>query len=192
MNVHPRWAVTAVCVVALCSVSTAPAWAAGYTITGLGTLSGGTYSYANGINNNGQVVGYGDTASGYNAFLYSNGTMTDLGTLSGGGISQATGINTNGWVVGYGNTASSAQDAFLYSGGHLLDLNSLLSPGSGWTLQDATGINDLGQIVGTGTFNGQNQAFLMTPTPVPLPATAWLLGSGLLGLLGVARARRRG
>ena len=26
---------------------------------------------------------------------------------------------------------------------------------------------------------------------VPLPATAWLLGSGLLGLLGVARARRK-
>ena len=27
--------------------------------------------------------------------------------------------------------------------------------------------------------------------PVPLPAAAWLLGSGLLGLIGVARCRKQ-
>jgi hypothetical protein len=31
---------------------------------------------------------------------------------------------------------------------------------------------------------------LMTSAPVPVPAAAWLLGSGLLGLLGVAKRRK--
>lgn len=30
----------------------------------------------------------------------------------------------------------------------------------------------------------------IAPTPVPLPAAAWLFGSGLLGLMGIARKRK--
>lgn len=30
-----------------------------------------------------------------------------------------------------------------------------------------------------------------TPPPIPVPAAAWLMGSGLIGLIGVARRRRR-
>ena len=30
-----------------------------------------------------------------------------------------------------------------------------------------------------------------TPTPVPAPAAAWLFGSGLLGLLGLGRKRKK-
>ena len=33
-------------------------------------------------------------------------------------------------------------------------------------------------------------SFSMTPTPVPVPAAVWLLGSGLMSLVGVARRRR--
>ena len=94
-------------------------------MTDLGTLPGGTYSRASGINNNGQIVGYSQTASGSeHAFLYSGGTMTDLGTLPGGNDSWATGINNNGQIVGYSYTAL-ADHAFLYSGGTMTDLGTL-------------------------------------------------------------------
>jgi len=72
-----------------------------YSVTDLGTL-GGSSSCANGINNNGQVVGYTDTGSGAShAFLWtSGGGMQDLGTL-GGSNSGANGINDNGQVAGW-------------------------------------------------------------------------------------------
>ena len=48
-----------------------------YTITDLGTLPGYVSSYARGLNDNGQVVGYAYTSSSIpRAFLYSSGTMT--------------------------------------------------------------------------------------------------------------------
>ncbi len=69
------------------------------TFVDLGTL-GGNCSYANGINDKGQVVGKSYTSSGKShAFLYTNGSMTDLGTL-GGKSSYANGINNKGQVVG--------------------------------------------------------------------------------------------
>src|SRR5437016_13130934 len=46
------------------------------------------------------------------------------------------------------------------------DLNNLIAADSGWTLAHATAINDLGQIVGDGIFNGANyHAFRLDPTP---------------------------
>jgi probable HAF family extracellular repeat protein len=159
----------------------------------LGTLGGGS-SVATSINDNGKVVGiYSVGVNLVNpltrAFLYTNGSMSDLGTL-GGITSIAKSINNSGQVVGYSTDQSRSSRAFLYSNGVMSDLNSLLYPNSGWKLSDAVDINDLGQIVGTGVFDGQTRAFLMTPTdisPVPLPASAWLFASSLFGLLCVAR-----
>jgi len=57
----------------------------------------------------------------------------------------------------------------------MYDLNSLIDPSLGWVLQEATGINDSGQIVGYGTGpSGQTDAFLLTPTPSPEPSTLCL------------------
>jgi len=73
-------------------------------------------------------------------------------------VSSGAAISFFGEVVG-----TSGSRAFLwtpYAG--MLDLNTLIPPDSGWTLSSATGINLSGQIVGNGTINGQQHAFLLT------------------------------
>jgi probable HAF family extracellular repeat protein len=117
-----------------------------YVVVDLGTL-GGTYSYAQGINASGQVVGYADVASSgwFHAFLYSNGTMRDLGTLNGI-ASYAHGINDGGQVIGYYQmSGDSSPHAFLYSNGSMQDLNTL---GGVFGYSDAAAINNKGQVVG--------------------------------------------
>lgn len=49
----------------------------------------------------------------------------------------------------------------------MIDLNSLIAVGSPWTLYEADGINDAGQITGIGNIGGHNHAFLLTPVPEP-------------------------
>ncbi|MBI3000566.1 MAG: hypothetical protein HYY46_19250 [Deltaproteobacteria bacterium] len=114
---------------------------------------------ATAINNSGQVVG----SSGGHAFLWQGGMMEDLGALSGDGWSSALGINGPGQVVGWSGNSGFPQRAFLWQSGVMQDLNNLIPPGSGWTLTQARSINDAGQIVGSGTLNGQTRAFLLTP-----------------------------
>jgi probable HAF family extracellular repeat protein len=89
------------------------------------------------------------------AFLYSGGVMIALGTLPGDSMSFADGINSQGQVVG-GSGTSLAGRAFLWTAqSGMVDLNTVLPANSGWILDaDATGINDSGQITGTGTLNG--------------------------------------
>jgi probable HAF family extracellular repeat protein len=168
----------------------------GGSMIDLGTLSTDMYSssYATGINNNVQVIGYSEitNASGQHSFLYSEGSMIDLGTL-GGFNSYANGINDSCQIVGYSDMGGdlNPSHAFLDSDGTMYDLNTLLdSSGIGWTLTMACGINDLGQIVGGGTNpQGRGHAFLLTP--VPEPSMLVRLGTAILGLVWILFIRQR-
>src|SRR6478752_2085243 len=108
-------------------------------MTDLGTL-GGTQSFGNGLNTNGQVAGESFTTSdaATHAFLWkpttpggTNGTMYNLGTL-GGTNSYAYGINASGQVTGASDrTGDSKTHTFLWkpttsngTGGTIYNLGS--------------------------------------------------------------------
>jgi probable HAF family extracellular repeat protein len=100
--------------------------------------------------------------------------------LSPGDSSVANAINNNGLIVGQDTAPypDPSATAFISGGtpGTLTNLNYLIDPSSGWTLQDAYGINDNGWIVGYGTdASGKPTAFLLTPVaagPPPPEITA--------------------
>ena len=88
----------------------------GGALTDLGTIGSGS-SYAEGVNDNGYVVGYYDTSEGTRAFLW-NGTETvDLNSLipSGSGLTliQANSINNLGQIVGNALDSDGNIHAFL-------------------------------------------------------------------------------
>jgi probable HAF family extracellular repeat protein len=142
-------------------------WISG-KMTEMGTF-GGDWSQAYAVNDAGQITGTAYTTSNLanHAFLYTSSTMKDLGTLSGGTISVGTAVNLSGTVVGYAQAGSSSETlvyhAFVYTGSKMQDLNSLIPAKSGWVLSQANGINASGEIVGYGTINGLEHAFLLTP-----------------------------
>jgi probable HAF family extracellular repeat protein len=94
-------------------------FAQSYNITDLGALLGPN-SYAHGINNQGQVVGYWLSTNGARAFLYSSNTVTDLGSL-GGTNHYALSINGLGHVVGFAE-ATNGTSAFLYRNASITNL----------------------------------------------------------------------
>ncbi|MHB1036166.1 MAG: hypothetical protein ACYC0Y_16110, partial [Pirellulales bacterium] len=164
----------------------------------LGDL-GGNRSEALGINDLGQVVGYGNTVGGRDrAFLWQESTgMSNLGTL-GGYYSYAYDINNLGQVVGDSSIGSgNAYHAFLWQDGVMIDLNSWLPSNSGLELIAARGVNDKGQVVGYGrTSSGQIHAFLLSPEAVPVPepsslAIWYLLSATLLGISLWSQKRSR-
>src|SRR5437763_268366 len=115
-----------------------------YSVTDLGALAGNCCSIGSGLNNAGQVVGSGNTATSIShAFLYSNGQMTDLGTL-GGLFSYGRAINNAGQVTGSSNTpggtlpGSFSTHAFLYRNSQMIDLGTL----PGYAASFGSSIND--------------------------------------------------
>ena len=166
-------------------------------MTDLGTL-GGTDSSGTAINNSSQITGYSTTASGAeHAFLYSNGLMLDLGTLgtmytgSGGNSINSLGhvVGSSDYFVPNGEGGYFVRAAFLYSNGTMQNLNSLIDPTLGITLENAVGINDNDQILASGrTQNSRYETFLLTP--VPEPTAIVLLAFGLLVLATAIKAQR--
>lgn len=86
-------------------------------MTDLGTLPGGTQSFAFGINNPGQIVGASDSSGGgLRAVIFEQGIVRDLNQLipagSGWTLISAKAVNDNGQIVGEG-VLNGQQRAFL-------------------------------------------------------------------------------
>jgi probable HAF family extracellular repeat protein len=146
---------------------------------------------AEGINDSGQIAGICADANGNgHLVLWSNGTVTDLGGVGSiGGVEniESMSISSNGKIAGWAATGA----AFVYSNGAITDpsnfwpnainasgvtvgassidsggkvqnLNSLMPAGD--QVSNASGINDNGQIVASGSdaANG-DAALLLTP-----------------------------
>ncbi len=111
------------------------------------------------------------------AMLWQSSTAApaDLGTLPGDQYSMAVKVNALGVVVGMSGDGVAVQDLypFLQVVGRpfiwdpvrgMRDLNDMISGSSGWTLQSVSDINAVGQMVGTGIFQGDVHGFLLTPS----------------------------
>jgi len=127
---------------------------------------GSDWTEAYAINNNGQVTGIWQTKKGANhAYIaYPNGKIKDIGAIGKYGTTWGFAINDSGVVVGQAQLDNGAVHAFVYNGKKVQDLNNLVKADPGWTLIDARGINNAGQIVCTGEdTNGNLHSFLLTP-----------------------------
>jgi probable HAF family extracellular repeat protein len=140
----------------------------GGKIIDLGTFTnndGSVYldTYAYGINDQGQIVGYASSSDGStHAFLFDGSSMIDLGTVVDSSYSQARSINDDGKVVGfYYQADNSVYNAFLYSNGTLGKISEL-----GSSTSYAYAINSGGTIVGEAAFNSTttDHAFLSSGT----------------------------
>jgi probable HAF family extracellular repeat protein len=178
-----------------------------HKITDLGTFDG-TDSFATGINNSGQVIGFfiakpvpGVAYIPTRAFVFSGNKLVDLWTL-GRSVTTPTDINDLGQVVGYGQKPGGRAHAFFYSGGRMKDLGTL----PGGTQSYAYGINGSGQIVGASeSADFTLHAFLYTKGVTQdlnslIPAhSGWLLSeardindAGQIVGVGIVNGQRRG
>jgi len=139
-------------------------------LTDLGTL-GGDSSIGYAINASGLVTGSSQIAgnAATHPFLFNKGVMHNLGGL-GGTAGSGLAINSSGQIVGYATLPSGHSRAFLFSGGKLVNLNTLIDPSDALapyvTLISATGISETGFIAANGIdirYPGVNQVFLLTP-----------------------------
>lgn len=131
---------------------------------------GGNSSWANGINGRGDVTGCAGTADGrWHAFTWRAGAMSDLTPdLLAGATSCGRGINIHGDVVGAIVPSGKPVVSFLYANGKLRSIHSLLNADDAkrWEISYVSGINDRGEISGSGTLDGQkSRAFLLRPAP---------------------------
>jgi hypothetical protein len=154
-------------------------------------LPGGSSVVA--VNNSGQMVGFmngsatAEQGANQDVYFYHFGdasytNLTALGLkepFTGGktGASGSNLINNNGQVVGETSVSGVYHAAIWDSTNGLRDLNTLYAAdlaawsttngGATVVLNDASGINDKGAIIGTATINGTaNQVFVLTPPAV--------------------------
>ncbi len=154
----------------------------------LGAFKGTSFNHAVDINDVGQVLCFGESVGEPSyTYLWEDGERTEIGTLPGSlNENEVFAINNSGHVVGEARSEfivwasvltgvispvgsfdpvaeAGISRAFLWENGSIWDLDDLIPADSGWQLSSARDINDHGQIIGTGVFDGELHGFLLTP-----------------------------
>lgn len=131
------------------------------------------------INASGHVVGETKNSNGdFRAFLWENGNLTEI-ISPGYQNSVARDLNDSTDIVGF-QWINLTREAFLREDGIIYNLNELSDTSGGWILEEATGINNFGYIIGRGRFNGQFASFLLKPSGIqitnPKADDKWIAG----------------
>lgn len=124
------------------------------------------------------------------------GTFDDSVLTGGTGTVDFSGVPGNSFTVTAGNyTFTEADDItggvyplLALNAGAFVDFDFLADIGFFGYFDSQLGYFD-GDDDNYGTISGTWTEFSMTPVVVPVPAAAWLLGSGLLGLAGIGRRK---
>jgi len=127
--------------------------------------------------------GYPYTSSGDLAFVDGNLLLSDLeGDDSLVNINTSSGVGSLIGDIGFGSVWGLASpngiDLFGVDGYEVISINP--TTGVGTSILDYSG---------SGLVSANGAAFITEAAIVPLPAATWIFGSGLLGLIGIARRR---
>jgi probable HAF family extracellular repeat protein len=126
------------------------------------------------INQAGDIVGISSLPGDQQtfAFLWKNRVMQNLGSVDGDACSEGLSVNASDQVVGDSwDCGREFQHSFLWENGSMVDLLSLIPPGSGMQLRVADSINDRGEIAVQGILsNGDYRAILLIPCDENHPA----------------------
>ena len=173
-----------------------------FTAGGASTVTMRTYSYAGGVQADGNVV----SAGGFDPILalFDNagnfigqnddgaiGTVsTDPNTIEAWDTYLDVALVAGNYTVAimqYDNFAlgPTLSDGFLQTGNPFF--TGTLGNCSNGQFCDVSGVNPYNNRTNEWAFDVLNVA---TASVVPIPAAAWLFGSGLIGLIGVARRKR--
>jgi probable HAF family extracellular repeat protein len=171
-----------------CSQATCP-------VTDLGAVRADN-SYAHGITGAGIVFGVTETE-----YQVVNGAATTTGNPNAFSVQPAAsssttstvllGGNRSGVYVGIAETSDGVSYAALIFGSSTKgNLNTSIPAGSGWTLNEATSINDGGVIVGNGTMAGSDRGFVLLNSTAPqvlsiAPASGTIAGGTPVTITGL-------
>ena len=169
--------------------------------TTLNPVANDSQVFAQGINNNGLVVGFYNTDGVHDhGFLYDTATqkytlLADPTVSANLLFTQFLGINDNGNAVGYYQNTDGSQHGFLYNiaAGTYSYLDDPNAARTGFSITQITGINNSNEIAGfyVDANSGLQRGFVAMQS-VPEPGSMALLGIGTLLAAGFLRRREKG